>query len=253
MEDFEKALDDAGAAVVQSQDGAEAGSEQPVHNAGERKVGAVATPKQTAEDNSKFADMRRATERLQKELDAKAAEVENYRLAFEAAKESDGWRGSDPLAFADEKISERTGRTPEEVRAERLAKQDQESKLRAFEKTSDEMGTLRQELVFQKDLLALKDAFPNEKFSSVKDLGDTFIGLRAAGVDAVTAYNFVQGGEAGKKGELPDIGSVSKGTGSDAEYFSSTQLDKLTSRQLDDPKIFEKALKSLERIGKLKK
>ena len=178
MEDFEKALDDAGAAVVQSQDGAEAGSEQPVHNAGERKVGAVATPKQTAEDNSKFADMRRATERLQKELDAKAAEVENYRLAFEAAKESDGWRGSDPLAFADEKISERTGRTPEEVRAERLAKQDQESKLRAFEKTSDEMGTLRQELVFQKDLLALKDAFPNEKFSSVKDLGDTFIGLR---------------------------------------------------------------------------
>ena len=52
---------------------AEAGSEQPVHNAGEQKE--IATPKQTAEDNSKFADMRRATERLQKELDAKAAEV----------------------------------------------------------------------------------------------------------------------------------------------------------------------------------
>jgi hypothetical protein len=33
------------------------------------------------------------------------------------------------------------------------------------------------------------------------------------------------------------------------EFFTSEELDQLTPKQLDDPNIFEKAMRSLSRLG----
>ena len=44
------------------------------------------------------------------------------------------------------------------------------------------------------------------------------------------------------------VGSISGSGTAESEFFTSEELDKLTPRQLDDPKIMEKAMRSMARL-----
>lgn len=121
-----------------------------------------------------------------------------------------------------------------------------------LQQARDEIATLRRRegaRILQDDLAAVKKAYPDAEINNIADLGEEFIRLRAAGVNAVVAYNAVrQAEDAGKKAKPVSTESARSSSTGEKEYYSSSELDRLSNRDLDDPKILEKALKSLSRL-----
>lgn len=107
--------------------------------------------------------------------------------------------------------------------------------------------------VFKDDLAAIKKAFPDVKAKSVEDLGEKFVALRANGIDAVTAFAAMQKGvEATKKPTPPVMGAVNQ-TPAEKEFYTSEEVDNIERNHpemLDDPKIFNRIMKSMTKWGK---
>ena len=97
------------------------------------------------------------------------------------------------------------------------------------------------------DLEAVKAIDP-----SVNDLGEIggdFIRLIENGIDAKTAFLAVKTASDGKHSPLPpETGSIGVTESAQSEFFTSKELDRLTSRDLENPLIFKKALKSLKKL-----
>ena len=66
-------------------------------------------------------------------------------------------------------------------------------------------------------------------------------------LEAKTAYLAIKGSNLPSP-KPTDIGSVGNAAGTDDGYYTSTQLDKLTSKDLEDPKVYAKAMRSLKRL-----
>jgi hypothetical protein len=103
--------------------------------------------------------------------------------------------------------------------------------------------------IFDDDLSAIRSLFPDVKAKTVFDLGEDFVRLRAAGVDTVTAFEAIRARqEKETKKRPPSTGSVKSYTTPRQEYFTEGELDRLTKRELDNPKILQKAIASLTKI-----
>ena len=69
------------------------------------------------------------------------------------------------------------------------------------------------------------------------------------GVDAKVAFSAVRAAnEDSLVKRPPETGSVGVTEDAQGEFFSSRELDRLTPRDLDNPVIFKKAMKSLKRL-----
>lgn len=95
------------------------------------------------------------------------------------------------------------------------------------------------------DLKQIQEIDPSVK--TVDDLETAFFTLRKNGIDAKTAYLALKGGKASAP-KPADIGSVGSAAGTDDGYFTSAQLDRLTSKDLENPEVYKKAMKSLKRL-----
>lgn len=85
--------------------------------------------------------------------------------------------------------------------------------------------------------------------SDLDSLGENFLRLIENGIDAKTAFAAVKAASAGAQSpKQPETGAVGNTENADSEFFSSRELDRLTSRDLDNPLIFKKAMKSLKRL-----
>ena len=212
-----------------------------------------AKPVQTAEQNKMFAEMRRRAEaEVKKQYEPKLAQAERERDALYGALQKFNYNGT-PTEIA-EILAAQQAQIPVEQYRE-IAAYEQE-KIKQGLMNSPEYAEIREELEFRRqadferirtdDLAAIKTAFPEVKAGSVDELGEEFFKLRANGISATVAYAAIK---ASKKSVPPEIGAVNNVSGQEKEFFTDKELDKLTKTDLNDPKIFEKAFKSMNRLG----
>ena len=211
---------------------------------------------QTRRENAAFAAARRQAEqeaRTAREA-AALAEAQNRRLMEALA--GYGYSTNDPMALADQLEAQARQTTVEAVRAQRAQR---ERELREAVQRSPELLELRTQKealerreaqrTFADDLAAVKRYNKDEKASSVEELGETFLRARAMGLDPLAAYDIVQRErERTAARKPPAIGEVAAGTGSDKGYYTETELDRLTGKDLDDPSVLRRAIDSLSRL-----
>lgn len=102
------------------------------------------------------------------------------------------------------------------------------------------------ERLMQEGLREVQELDPNIK--SLEELGDAFIDFIASGLDTKKAYYATLAYNNNEKVFAPDaIGKVAD-TKAERDFFTSEELDQLTDEELNDPAIFAKAMKSLERL-----
>lgn len=104
--------------------------------------------------------------------------------------------------------------------------------------------------MMEDDLKAVQAIDPT--VTSLKDLPETFLALRfnqAAPMSARDAFIATKAISQQTKTPKPaSVGSISGSGTAEGEFFTSEELDKLTPKMLDDPKIMEKAMRSMARL-----
>ena len=242
MED-DKVLNDTQETVVESEEVTTASEASEADEPTKEETAKEEPPAkvQGADENAKYAAARREAE-----TKAKALEAQNKRL-LDALK-GYGYEGS-PEEIADNLLAAQKGITPEEAKQQREA---EEAKNAEAEKAKGELEFYKKlaiEKLMEDDLRSLQEVYPEVK--SFDEMGDEFMSLLTATHDPVLAYEAVKAKEAKtKKTPPPEMGSVGTTAGKEKDFYTSEELDRLTSKDLDDPKIFKIAMKSLARLGR---
>lgn len=138
----------------------------------------------------------------------------------------------------------------ESCKREIEALKKQLSGLSEMESIRKENGVYLEALIGNKmssDLEAIQKIDPS--ITTLSGLGEDFIGLIENGIDAKVAYSAVKkANEGGFTPSLPVTGAVGNTEGSSTRYFTSKELDRLTKKDLENPKIFKKAMESLKQL-----
>ena len=204
----------------------------------------VAKPVQTAEENSKWAEIRRRAEKAERELAQSRPLLDGYRNSAKAL----GYEGETHAEIVARMGAEREGISVEEYNKKLSEKSELEYlRAQALESTKTE-----HELIRTKDLLTLKAAFPEIKVNSIEELGDEFMGYMASGKYTVeVAYAMAKAAqEMLKKPVPPSIGSVKSNVPIEKEFYTSNEVDRLTSKELDNPKIMKRVMASMTKWNK---
>ena len=251
MEELNNTVNEVQETVVESQ--TEPVEEPPVEQVTDEQP--VEQKVQTREQNRQQAAMRRSRENaLQQQLEMARASESKLMEALKGY----GYSGNAEEVAAQIHAAQQ-GISYEEYQAQQ---EQQQALMREMMQSDPEFLAMKQKAdlyeqeafnrVFKDDLAAIKKAFPDVKAKSVEDLGDMFTALRANGVDAVTAYAAInKGQEATKKPTPPVMGAVNQ-TPAEKEFYTSEELDRLTKKDLDDPSIYARAMKSLSKLGRKK-
>lgn len=225
---------------VENQEVAETGMNEEV----ETESNAEETAKKNSMDSA-FARMRRELE--EKRRSEEALRAQNERLS--RSVQQFGFNGNTPDEIADAIEAHTSGKTIEEVRSARETKARENADI---QKLRDENAAFRRreaQRVFDEDLKTIQKLDP--KVKSLDELGRDFFELRAHGVSTEVAYSAIKSiKDAEKVTPPPSIGKVNAQTKIERDFFTSEELDKLTPSQLEDPKIMEKAMKSMGRLKK---
>lgn len=245
---------EAAAPVVEEQVAGEGGAEGMQAAAPEQQETAEPARQteqrpQSREQNAAFAAARR-----QAEAEARAAREETRRLMD--ALSAYGYKGATAGELADTLEAQRRNIPVEQLRSERAAEHE---RIRQAIEDSPEMQRLREEKEalnrwkmerdFADDLAAIKKYNPKETAGSVMDFGRDFMAARAMGVDTITAYELAQAKKAREtKPVPPDVGAIGSSAGIQKDFYTSDELDRLTSKELDDPKVFARAMASLHKL-----
>ena len=100
------------------------------------------------------------------------------------------------------------------------------------------------------DLRAVQAIDPT--VTSLNDLSPTFLALRfnqTAPMGAKEAFLATRAIETQTKTPKPaSVGSISSAGTVESEFYTSAELDALTPKMLDDPKVMEKAMRSMARL-----
>jgi hypothetical protein len=204
---------------------------------------------QSAEDNAKFAAARRESEaKAKQEADRAAAlEVQNNRLM--QALRGYGYEGA-PEEIADMLMAQSQGITIEQAKAVRQQQEAEDAKFTQLQTENEFFRSIAKSAAMKEDLATLKSAYPNDaKVQSLKDiteLGTDFFGFMSALKDPAKAYDallIMQGRTT--KPVPPDIGAVNSSTGKEKDFYTPDEVDKLTSKDYDNPKIMERVRQSM--------
>lgn len=99
------------------------------------------------------------------------------------------------------------------------------------------------------ELRTLQQHDPTANLTAITELGEDYAKLRRAGVSAVAAYEAVKYRRA--KGEIPpDTGALGSDRAQEKEFYTPEEVDRLSSRELDDPKIMERVMRSMTKWKK---
>lgn len=223
----QQAVVEPASAITTDNSGVNAGTPADNANSG-------AAPRiQSKSENSAAAGVRRKYEAAQKEHQSLLDGLSKY-----------GYSGSTTQEILDQLEAKQTGSTVEQIRQQRAKTQ------KAVEDDPKYQAMVQQNIEYGKaeDLRQIQTI--DNSVKSVDELGDTYFKLRAAGIDATTAYLAVKGANVPTKPKPADIGPISDGGNVEDEFFTSEQLDRLTKKDLENPKIYDKAMASLSRLGK---
>ena len=99
------------------------------------------------------------------------------------------------------------------------------------------------------ELRSLQAHDPAANLTSIAERGDDYVRLRKAGVSATSAYEAVKYRRA--KSEIPpDTGALGSDRAQEKEFYTPDEVDRLSSRELDDPKIMERVMRSMTKWKK---
>ena len=208
-------------------------------------AGEVVTPRQNAETNAAFAQMRRNMEQAQRERDEANRRMSDITRRLQGA----GYTGTAESAV--EQIqAEQMGLTVAQMRAREQEQSEAIKNSPEYKRLQNELNASVQRETqrrFEDDLAEIKRAYPDEKAQSVAELGEQFMRLRANGVDNMTAYRAIADG---RKPTPPpaEIGKVGASGKDEKTYYTSEELDALTPEQLKNERVYKKAMRSLTRL-----
>lgn len=238
----ETANDAAAAGVVDRQEeSAPAAQEQQ----------ATATEQGAETDGQKAAQSRGVNtyqkgQRLAREANERAA---NDLMEYARSK------GLQPKNAADALImlkAQDKGVTPEEYLAEEKTAADEKERLvresPLFKEMEADAKKYRLQQEMQADLAAIRAVDPTVE--SLEALGSDYMDLVAAGMSGLNAYYALKGMAAVKQAAAPaQPGKATVSTDTDRD-FTSEELDRLTMKDLDDPKVYERAMRSMQNLKK---
>lgn len=198
----------------------------------------IAKPQQSAEENSKFAEIRRKYEE-----ETRKSQNET-RLLTEALKKY-GYDGS-PDEIADKLLSESEGITPEEARAIREREESIEAEKKATQSELQMYKSLAIEKLMEDDLKKIQSVYPEVK--SLNELGEDFLkAMSAADRDPIIAYEVIKLKKDREIKKPPEIGGVNQSSQKEKDFYTSAEVDKLTDKDYDNPKIMEIVRKSMSK------
>lgn len=190
-------------------------------------------------------------------LEAKDNEIRGLSKIADALRQN-GFKGDTSEDLLYDFMSSVEGISSEEIRNRETLKAQQEVELerqRREQILNDpeikgllEAGRNAQfENQARKDLDEIKAKYPELQATSVFDLGDEFIDLRAKGIDPVKAYRLsLMEKEDAQKSVPPTTGSFTKSETEDKEYYSPEEANRFTvDDYMKNPKLLEKVTKSM--------
>ena len=205
------------------------------------------TPEGIDEEGSKndadaaFAEMRRNNQRLERE---------NQMMKDALLRYFDG-ADAEELAINANAYAEQ--RDPDEYREEWEHNQEFEAVQAENESLKEQLLSAQVEKLMREDLAAIQAIDPTVK--SLDELGESFLKMRLNpdySLPPQEAYYAVKAQQLKEKVLAPDaIGEVAS-TAAERDYFTSEELDALSDEELDDPKIYEKAVRSLAKLPRKK-
>ena len=223
-----------------------------------------ATESTKSEINAHYAQMRRSKELKDAKAEAQSAkaEAEQLKQRLAAVLKAQGIDGIEDANKALDRLeADARGISVDEIIKERETQRaafENSPEYKAMKEEIEQARREKNEMAQTRDLDILKKAYPEIKAEKVSDLGEDFIALLAtqqALGNEINEDTLKWAYEASKlkttisqkpkpKG-MGKIGVTDKGT---SEYFTSDELDNLTSRELDDEKTLYKAIKSLTKL-----
>jgi hypothetical protein len=207
-----------------------------VTEAVEETVSEPAKPIQSAEENARFAAARREAE-----SQAKALKAQNDRLM--QALGQYGYQG-DPDTIADALFAQSQGISVEEATAQRQAAEAENAKYQQLESQLETYRPLAIKALMADDLAKVQTV--NPKVKNLDDLGPDFFNLMGALHDPILAYDALQAKKARETKPIPqDIGAVNSSSSKEKDFYTSAEVDKLTDKDLDNPKIMERVRASM--------
>ena len=181
---------------------------------------------QRTEMDAAFAEMRRQNQQLEREARMMREALSTY-FEGETAEEL----SINANAYAQQ-------RDPDEYRKEWEKQQDYERAILEIDRR------------LREGLREVQEIDPNIK--SLDELGEPFVHMIAAGLTNKEAYYATLAMNSKEKVFAPSpIGKVSDNR-VERDYYTSEEIDNLTDEELDDPKIWEKVMKSMDLLGKAK-
>lgn len=201
---------------------------------------------QNAEQNHRFAEMRRREQREQvfRDLLGDTINPETGR-PFSNMREFAAWKehqrqageakaaGLDPASYAqlEARITQHVKETDPDI-------QRQTAELNQFR-------AMQMQQVFDQDLKAIKKAYPDEKAASVTELGEEYMTMMATGkVSALAAYEAVRAQKNRQAPPPPSMGDVGA-AGKEQGFFTKEEVQKMTPAQVS--KNFEKIRASMSK------
>jgi hypothetical protein len=212
------------------------------------------TAKPKGEKSSSYAEMRRRVKAMEREAADKSAKMERLVKALETA----GHTGT-PEEMADKLEAEAKGITVAELAKERNRMSEaikQHPDFKRAEEERDEYKSLYERRMFQDHLAAIKAAHPEETAEDITDLGETFISLMAmkqrkgevSSEDVLIAYEMAALERNRKTKPVPESpGKLNSTNGGEKEFYSPAEVDRLSEKQLNDPKILQRVMESMTR------
>jgi hypothetical protein len=191
---------------------------------------------QSAEENAKFAAARR-----QAEAEKNALKAQNDRLM--QALGQYGYQGS-PEDIADALFAQSQGISVEEATAQRQAAEAENAKYQQLESQLETYRPLAIKALMADDLAKIQTVNPEVK--NLDDLGSDFFALMGALHDPILAYDALQAKKARETKPIPqDIGAVNSSSSKEKDFYTSAEVDRLTDKDLDNPKIMERVRASM--------
>lgn len=235
MEDF-NTFDDVQTDVV-DQSETEATTSEVTEEVTTEPVVETAKP-QSAEENARFAAARREAE-----SQAKALKAQNDRLM--QALGQYGYQG-DPDTIADALFAQSQGISVEEATAQRQAAEAENAKYQQLESQLETYRPLAIKALMADDLAKIQTVNPEVK--NLDDLGADFFALMGALRDPILAYDALQVKKARETKPVPqNIGAVNSSSSKEKDFYTSAEVDKLTKKDLDNPKIMKIVMDSMTR------
>lgn len=210
------------------------------NGSGEMQEVAVPATDDRSKADAAFAEMRRKWQTSESERNIASERLDRAKSLLERF----GFSGESYDDVFDAADAHFTGQDVESIRRERTERQKALNEQNALQREVEHYRKQEVQRKMAEDLKAIRKIDPS--VASLDELGEDYFNLIRAGFDGVTAFTAVRTKANMNKKEAPPVtGRINSKTVVEKEYFTEKELNSLSSKDLDDPAVLAKALKSM--------